>query len=238
VLGCGILREVESVLLDIVGDRGAEQVGAGIALAEALAQAGSGDILLDPGEEVDAGTLGGGEMERGEALFSEGGEGVAGAGDDDPLGEFEQPLRLAPVMEIQEGVGAGEAEEGVAGVERAQGGEGVDGVVGKAAGAGAVEVGDHEAVLSEPGVWGFGLVGVAGVRTGRGDHRHAVGEAGGIGFELERLATGGGKEDLVEVEGVGGSPRDGHVAAVGRIEGAAEDRSSWCWVLRWCGVRH
>ena len=75
---------------DVADDGGAEQVGAGVALAEAFAQAGGGDIFGDAGEDVDAGALGGGEVERGEAVF---GEGVAGAGDDDPVGEFEQALR-------------------------------------------------------------------------------------------------------------------------------------------------
>src|ERR1700735_1205558 len=71
VPGWKLVREIESVLPDVVGDGWAEQVGAGVALAEALAQAGGGDILLDAGEDVDALALGGGEIERGEAVVRE-----------------------------------------------------------------------------------------------------------------------------------------------------------------------
>ena len=141
------------------------------------------------------------------------------------------------MVQVEEGVGAGEAEEGVVGVERAQGGEGVDGVVGKAAGTGAVEIGDGEAGLGGAGslalrlVLRLGLSAVLG--AGGGDHRQAVGEAGGMDSELEGLAAGGSEEDLVEVEGFGGSPRDRHVAAMGRIEGAAEEGSPWWGLARW-----
>ena len=45
-----------------------------------------------------------------------------------------------------------------------------------------------------------------------------------VGFE--GLARGGGEEDLVEREAVSGGFCDGDVAAVRRVEGAAEESNS------------
>jgi len=77
------------VLLDVGGDRGGEQVVAGVALAQAFAEGGRGDVFGDAGEDVDAGALGGSEGERGEGFVA---EGVAGAGDDDPFGQVRRRL--------------------------------------------------------------------------------------------------------------------------------------------------
>ncbi len=84
---------VEVVGLDVVGDRGREEAGAGIADAEASAKVGGGDVFVDGGEEVDSVALGWGEGERGELRL---GEGKFGAADDDPLGDREQLVGRTP----------------------------------------------------------------------------------------------------------------------------------------------
>jgi hypothetical protein len=58
--------------------------------------------------------------------------------------------------------------------------------------------------------------------AGEGGHGKAVGEGGGVCVGLERLAARRGEEDRIEVKGVGSGGGDGEVAAVGRVEGAAE----------------
>ena len=68
---------VEVALGDKRGDAIGQKIRAGIAVAEALAEAGGRDIFGDAGEDVDAGALCRGEGERGEVGF---GEGIAGAG--------------------------------------------------------------------------------------------------------------------------------------------------------------
>lgn len=187
-----------------------KEVGAGVAVVEAFAEGGGGNIFGDSGEDVDAGALGGGEGERGEGGF---GEAVAGAGDDDPFGEVEEAVGLVPLAEAEEGVGADEVEKSVMRVLGGEGGERVDGVVG-----GGVGVGGIDARRGEAGV-GFRVAGLAG----GGDEGEAGGEGCGFGRELEWLEAGGGEEDAVEGEGVGGGAGDGDVAAVGWVEGAAEE---------------
>ena len=54
--------EIEAVGADVACDRWRKQVGAGVAGAEALAQAGCGEIFVDGLEQVDAGALRGREM--------------------------------------------------------------------------------------------------------------------------------------------------------------------------------
>jgi len=198
------LREaVEVVGEDVVGDGGGEEVGAGVAGFEALAETGGGDVLVDGLEEVDAGPLVGGEVEGGEVV-----EGEAGAADDDPFGEFEEVGGLAPVGEVEEAVGADEVEESVVGEELVESGEGLDSVVRGAVGVGSVEGGDAEARVGE---------------AGEGEHGEAVVEGSRRAVGFERLAACGGEEDLVQVEGVGGSGGDGEVAVVGWVEGSAEE---------------
>ena len=85
--------------------------------AEAAAEIGGGDVLVEGGEEVDAGALGGGESERGELGV---GEGEFGAADDDPFGQGEEAVGRAPAAEVEEAVGAGEDEEFAAGYSRAR----------------------------------------------------------------------------------------------------------------------
>ena len=43
---------------DVGGDRWRQEIGAGVAGGEALAEVGGGDVLVDRVEEVDAGLLG------------------------------------------------------------------------------------------------------------------------------------------------------------------------------------
>jgi hypothetical protein len=194
---------VEVVGEDVVGDGGGEEIGAGVAGFEALAETGGGDVLVDGLEEVDAGLLVGGEVEGGEVVEEE-----AGAADDDPFGEVEEVVGLAPVTEVEEAVGSDEVEEGVVGEELVESGEGLDSVVRGAVGVGGVEGGDAEASVRE---------------AGEGEHGEAVGEGGRRAVGLERLAACGGEEDFVELEGVGGCGGDGEVAVVGWVEGSAEE---------------
>ena len=112
------------------------------------------------------------------------------------------------MAEMEEAVGADEVEEGVIGHEFAEGREGLDGVVGSAVGVGGVEVGDSESGVGE---------------AGEGEHVNAVGEGGVRTVELEGLAAYGGEEDFVELEGVRGGRGDGEVAAMGWVEGSAEE---------------
>jgi len=91
-LGIAASLAVEVVGLDVCGDGGGCQAGAGVAQVEAMAEFGGGDVVMHSGEEMDAGSLGGSEGERGELgqvqkIWS---EWEAGAGDNDPLGECEQ----------------------------------------------------------------------------------------------------------------------------------------------------
>jgi hypothetical protein len=194
---------VEVVGEDVVGDGGGEEVGAGVAGFDALSEIGGGDVLVDGLEEVDAGLLMGSEVEAGEVV-----ERGAGAADDDPFGEFEEAVGFAPAAEVQEAVGSDEVEEGVAGQELVESSEGLDGVVGGAVGVGGVELGDAEAGVGE---------------AGEAEHGDAVGERGGRAVCLERLAAYRREENFVQSEGIGGGGGDGEVAAVGWVEGSAEE---------------
>lgn len=142
---------VEVVVEDVGGDSWREEVEAGVASLEAMAEGGRGYVLVDILEEVDAGALAGSEVECGEVF-----EGEAGAADDDPFGEFEEAVGLAPVGKVQEAVGTDEVEEFGAGQEMLQGFEGVYGVVGGAIGAGGIEVGGGEAGIGQAGEGGHG----------------------------------------------------------------------------------
>ena len=134
--------------------------------------------------------------------------GEAGAADYDPLGQLEESAGLPPAAEVEEAVGADDDEETCAGELVLEGGQGVDGVVGGAVGTGGVEGGGGEARVG---------------RAGEGSHGESVGEAGGGVFGLEGLAAGGGKEDLIEGEGVCSGGRDGEVAVVDGVERAAKE---------------
>ena len=83
------LGTVKAAPPNVVCNRGGQKVIARVTLAQAFTETGGGDVFGDAGEEVNAGALGGGEVEGGEIGFS---EGVAGAGDYDPFGEFEEAV--------------------------------------------------------------------------------------------------------------------------------------------------
>ncbi len=103
---------------------------------------------------MNTGLLGWSERERGEceSIF----EWVAGAADDDPFGQFEEAVGLAPAAEIEEAVGADEDEEGCNRELKLEGCEGVDGVVGGVVGTGGVEGGGGEAGVGGAGQGGHG----------------------------------------------------------------------------------
>jgi len=137
---------VEMVRLDVLGDGGWEEVWAGVASFEALAQIAGCDVLVDSLEEVDAGLLVWSEVKGREVV-----ERSAGSADDDPFSEFEELDGVAPVREIEEAVGTHQVEEGVVWQELMEGGEGLDCVIGCAVGVGCVQGGDGEAGVGETG---------------------------------------------------------------------------------------
>ena len=212
------------VLADVGGDgRGKPGVevragnGIGCGGVEVLAEAGGGDVLMEAGEQVNAGALG---RRQGEfrAVEELGREREVGAGDDDPLGEGEQLGGRAPVAQGEEAVGASDCEEGCAGRFPGERGEGVDGVVGFSCGARAVERREGEAR-------------VGGERNTpvrerlaecERDHGDAVLKGRGCGTRFERLTPNGGEEDAVEGEGVGGGGGHAQMAEVDGVEGSAE----------------
>jgi hypothetical protein len=194
---------VEIVGLDVVGDDGGKEIGAGVAGFEAVAKAGGGDVFVDGLEEVDAGLLEGRQAHGVEIA-----ERRAGAADDDPLGEFEEAIVFVPVGKVEKAVGSGEVEELCVGQELMEGGESLNGVVGGAVGVGGVELGDGEAGVGD---------------AGEAEHGEAIAIGGGCAVGFEGLETYGGEEDGVELEGIGGGGGDTEVAAVRRVEGAAEE---------------
>ena len=161
------------VRLDVGGDGRREKAGAGVSSFEALAEVGGGDVFVDGGEEVDPGTLGGGQGEWCEFGLC---ERRAGAADYDPLGEGEEFVGGAPAAKVEEAVSSAENKERCGGVFPVEGNEEVDGVVGRSVGVGPVE-----------GRWGETGIDIAG----EGDHCEAVGEGGGGGLGFEGLAAGG-----------------------------------------------
>jgi hypothetical protein len=200
------------MLLDVAQNGGGDEIVAGQAGGQAAAHLGGGDVEVHGVEQVDAALC---FRERAKA-----GEGGAGAGDDDPLGEREEGFRVAPAGYVGKGVGADEREDLGGGVGAAELAEGVDGVVGQAVGAGMVELGSGEQI----GVFGADQV----------DHGKAVGVGGDESVALEGLATDGGEEDAIHREGSGGSQGDGDVAQVGRVEAAAEEADAH--PVRWPGA--
>jgi hypothetical protein len=210
----GRLLAVEVVGLHVGEDgwREALQVGVGGwgVAEEGVAEGGGAGGVGEALEEVDAGALGGAGGEDVEHEVDAGGV-EAGATDDDPVGEREQVLWRAPLRELEEGIGADEDEEGVVGLEGgAEAFEGVDGVVRGVVGQGRFEVGG-EAVQ---GGWSLGAEEL--------NHGEAVGIGGDGAVGLERLMAGGDEEDAVEREGLRCGAGDGEMAAVGRVEAAAE----------------
>ena len=112
--------------LDVGGDGGREQAGTRVAAVKAVAEVGGRDILVDRGEEMDAGALGGGERKGCELGF---GEREVGAADDDPLGHREEVVWFAPTAQGKKAVGSGQGEEECGGILVRECGESVDGIV-------------------------------------------------------------------------------------------------------------
>ena len=131
--------EVEVVGEDVGGDGGREQAGARVAGLEAAPEAGGGDLLVEGGEQVDSGALGGGEVERRDLGLA---ERKVGPADDDPLGQREQAIGRTPAAESEKAVGTGKDEEGCGGKLAGERGEGIYGVVWGAVGAWSVQGGD------------------------------------------------------------------------------------------------
>ncbi len=69
---------VEVVGLNVGGDGRWEKIWAGVSAVEAATEFGGGDVLVDCGEQVDAGPLGGGESERRQLRQIEEGRGERG----------------------------------------------------------------------------------------------------------------------------------------------------------------
>src|SRR5271157_925793 len=133
---------------------------------------------------------------------------LAGAGGNDQRSDKGNLDGAMPAAETGEGVGAHEAEKGVAGRQLGvQGDERLERVVGGAGGIGGV--GQRE-----------GKGGVGGNRqTG---HGQAVFKAGYSALRLERLRSHGGEEHGVEAESRPGGACYAEMAEVGRVESAAE----------------
>ena len=201
---------------------GVSRPGQGVSCVETAAEIGGGDVLVDGGEEGDAAALGGGEGQRCERASVSG-----------------EPGRLTTIHSARLRSWWGARQRGrsrklsapvrtkrvACGKLLLEGGEEVDGVVGGAVGVGGVEGGGHE-------VAGRGLQDVR-CRFGKseGDHGEAVGEGGGGAFGFQGLAAYGSEEDAVEGEGFCCRGGEREVAAVDRVEGAAEE--SYAHVSPW-----
>lgn len=136
------------------------------------------------------------------------GEVKAGTRAHDEVAGEQEVGGAAPVADAEEGVGAEDTEELVAGLElMAELGEGVNGVVGGAVGAGRIDERNFDAGLAGEG------------EPGHGD---AVIEGRGVVMWLERLGGDGRDQDAVEREPLAGEPREGDMAAMGRVEGSAK----------------
>ncbi len=114
---------------------------------------------------------------------------------------------MPPTGQAEEAVGADEVEDGGCGQRLVEAAEGFDGVVWFAAGDWGVEGRGGES-------------GIGG--TGQRDHGQAVREGRGRAGRLERLATSGGEEDGVELEGVSSGSGYGEMPEMRGVEGAAE----------------
>ena len=206
---------------------GKELLGAGV--VDLVAEVGGADVVVEIGEEEEAGLFTSGVVELvvmwAEGVESEAGrekrgkvrEVFAGAGGDDEGRGKRDFVGAAPVVESAEGVGA--EEQMPAGFGRVLGAEveeRIDGVI-RLAVRGVGSVGEGEC---EVGVMGDGEAG----------HGNAIFEGGGGAGGFERLATDGGEEDKRQTgklvgcsEGLLGSLGDGEMAAVGRVEAASEE---------------
>jgi 2-amino-4-hydroxy-6-hydroxymethyldihydropteridine diphosphokinase len=154
-------------------------------------------------------SIGGGDGDAGRERGGQTAEVEAGARGDDEVAGDEEIGGAIPAADGEERIGAHEAEDLVAGREGgAQGAQRVDGVVRAAVGARRVDEGDLHGGLAGDG------------ERGHGD---AVVEAGRGPVTLEGLYADGRKEDAIEAETLDGEARQRDVAAMRRVEAAAEE---------------
>lgn len=191
------------MLPDVGCDGRGQQVAAVFSRCQPAAQLGRRDIFEDGGEQMEVAALGFGELQPGEVV-----EGKARPADDDPLGQGEEPVRFAPLPEMEKAVGPDQAEESSGGNLLAEVRERIDGVVGPSIRAGRVEGRGAEA--------GIGL-------AGKLHHGQPRSEGGGLQAGLQRLKAHGREEHRVELEGVRSRFGDADVPTMRRVEGAAEE---------------
>ena len=133
----------------------------------------------------------------------------AGAGAGDEVAGEEQIGGTVPIADGKKGIRADNAEEGIVwGELTAEVREGVDCVIGLAVGAGSIEEGDFCRRFT---------------RKGQAGHRDAVSESGREGLLFEGLRSYRGDEHTVELETLARETGERDVAAMGRVEGSAEE---------------
>ena len=189
--------------LNVIEDGRRDQVGTEIAFPQTTAEIGRRDLFMNCLKQMKAGSLVRGKVERGEVVERE-----AGAADDDPLREFEQSVGFTPARQIDEAVRADKVEEPGLRHLLPQHRERIHGVVGKIVLAGRVE---HRCLKAL-------VMGAEQLR-----HGEAIAKGSGCPVRFQRLATHRGEENGVKLKRIGGSRRDAEVAAVGRVERAAEE---------------
>lgn len=194
--------------VDVVGNASWKHVRAGFSGVQSPPQGSRGDVFVHRSQEVYAALLVRREVEGGKIRKRKIRERKARAADDDPLGQFEQTVRLVPAGKVEKAVCTDKVEERVLGHGPSQLGQRVRGVVGEAVGA--------------RGIDGRGLKTLV-LLARQSRHGEAVGEGRGIAVELQRLAACRGEEDSVELKSLGSGPGDREMTAVRWIEGAAEE---------------
>jgi hypothetical protein len=133
------------VALNILGNIGREQTGAGVSGMEPVPKFSSGDIFVDGRKEVDAGALGWSERKRLELELR---ERKLGTAHDDPTGKREQRIWFPPSAKSEKAIRSGEHEEGCSWVFKRKSSQGIDGVVGRSVGMWRVDGGGSESAVS------------------------------------------------------------------------------------------
>jgi len=156
---------------DVLRYRREQKIVTGLTGSQTAPELGGGYVVVDGLEEVYMRALRVGEIQGGQIVQRE-----AGAADDDPFGEGEKLLMLAPLSQGEEAVGSHEVEYRRLGQLGAQGDEGMDGVVGLAALSWGVDCGGLKARVGgacqldhgEPvGEWGSGAARFQGLQSDR-----------------------------------------------------------------------
>ena len=200
---------VEVMGANVGQDLGWQKARTVAAQAELLADPGGTGRLGDSFQEMNAFLLRGGEGQRIELLL----ERKAGAADDNPVGQGEETIRLAPAAEIEKGVCAHQNEDGVARRSLCtKPRERVDGVVGAFVAPGRLKRGGNKSRFSIRWL----------LMAEEIDHGEPIVERRLETGGFERLTARGDEEHFVEREAGGRGPRDGQMAGMGRVEAAAE----------------